>query len=128
MRSVILMAAIVGLGIVPAFAAEMGPPAMSGTSDKGPVMVDSKHMTLYTFAKDTSTRSNCNGACASNWPPLMASTDAKAGADWTVVTRADGSKQWAYKGHPLYGWIKDKKAGDTTGDGFANGAWHVARP
>ena len=127
MRSLVLIAAIVGFSVAPAFAADTAP-AMSGTSDKGSVMVDSKHMTLYTFAKDTATQSNCNGACASNWPPLMASADAKASGDWTVVKRADGATQWAYKGHPLYGWIKDKKPGDTTGDGFANGAWHVARP
>jgi predicted lipoprotein with Yx(FWY)xxD motif len=33
---------------------------------------------------------------------------------------------WAYEGHPLYTFVKDKKAGDTTGDG-ANGVWHVAK-
>jgi predicted lipoprotein with Yx(FWY)xxD motif len=47
--------------------------------------------------------------------------------EWTVVTRDDGSKQWAYKGKPLYRWIKDQKAGDRTGDGF-NNAWRLARP
>ena len=26
------------------------------------------------------------------------------------------SKMWAYKGHPLYTFIDDKKAGDVTGD------------
>jgi predicted lipoprotein with Yx(FWY)xxD motif len=29
---------------------------------------------------------------------------------------------------PLYTWTKDQKPGDTTGDGFLNGAWHVAKP
>jgi predicted lipoprotein with Yx(FWY)xxD motif len=42
--------------------------------------------------------------------------------------RDDGSKQWAYKTKPLYTWKSDHKSGDITGDGFLNGAWHIARP
>jgi len=43
------------------------------------------------------------------------------------VTRPDGSKQWAFKGKPLYKWSKDEEPGDTTGDGV-NKVWHAARP
>jgi predicted lipoprotein with Yx(FWY)xxD motif len=57
----------------------------------------------------------------------MAAADAKPSGDYTVITRDDGGKQWAYKGKPLYLWIKDSKPGDKTGDGF-NNAWRVARP
>ena len=46
---------------------------------------------------------------------------------YTIVTRDDGKRQWAYKGWPLYYWSKDTKTGDKTGDGF-NGVWKVARP
>jgi predicted lipoprotein with Yx(FWY)xxD motif len=88
------------------------------------VLVDAKGMTLYTFAKDTKGASNCNDGCAKNWPPLMAAADAKPMGDWTIVKRADGSSQWAYKGMPLYTWVKDMKAGDATGDGV--GAWAAA--
>jgi predicted lipoprotein with Yx(FWY)xxD motif len=109
-------------GTMPAGVHEMK--AANGT----PVLVDAKMMTLYTFAKDTPSASNCNDGCAKNWPPLMASADAKPTGDWTVVTRADRTKQWAYKGMPLYGWIKDSKPGETTGEGLGNGAWKVARP
>ena len=56
----------------------------------------------------------------------MATGDAKPTGDWTVVTRDDGSKQWAYKGKPLYAWSKDTKPGDKTGDGF-NSVWHTAK-
>ena len=95
----------------------------------GPVLADSKGMTLYTFDKDTTPgKSACNGPCAQNWPPLAAAAKAKPMGDWTVVTRDDGSKQWAYKGKPLYTFAKDKKPGDTTGDGFLNNAWHAAKP
>lgn len=127
MRSFGLMVALIAVGIAPAFAADMAP-ASTAKTDKGPALVDSKQMTLYMFGKDTPTQSNCNGACASNWLPLMAPANAAATGDWTVVTRADGTKQWAYKGHPLYRWVNDSKPGDTTGDGAANGAWHVAQP
>jgi len=50
----------------------------------------------------------------------------QASEDWSVIAREDGSKQWAYKGKPLYLWVKDHKPGDATGDGF-RGVWHVAR-
>jgi len=90
-------------------------------------LTNASGMTLYTFDKDAVGKSACNGPCAANWPPLMAASGASASADWTIVTRDDGSKQWAYKGKPLYTWVKDQKAGDKTGDGFANNAWHTAK-
>ena len=55
-------------------------------------------MTLYTSDRDTFGKSTGNGQCVMNWPPLAASADAKPMGDWTVVTRDDGSTQWAYKG------------------------------
>jgi len=95
---------------------------------KGKAYVDAKGMTLYTFDKDSDGKSACNGPCATNWPPLAAAADAKASGDWTVITRDDGSKMWAVKGKPVYTFAKDTKAGDTNGDGFLNGAWHIAKP
>lgn len=103
-------------------------PAKTGDSAKGKVLTDEKGMTLYIFDKDSDSKSACNGPCATNWPPLMATGDAKAAGSYTIVVRDDGGKQWAYKGKPLYTWIKDTKPGDITGDGFANNAWHIAAP
>ncbi len=103
-------------------------PAKVADSSKGKIYVDAKGMSLYTFDKDSAGKSACNGKCAENWPPLMTSADAKASGDWTIVTRDDGKKMWAYKGKPLYTFKKDTKAGDVTGDGFLNGAWHLAKP
>jgi len=85
-------------------------------------------MTLYIFDKDSGGKSACNGPCAGNWPPLMPAAGAMPTGDYSVITRDDGSKQWAYKGHPLYTWKDDKKPGDITGGGFANGVWHIAQP
>ena len=93
------------------------------------VFVGANGMTLYTFDRDAmgSGKSACNGPCAANWPPLMASAGDSASGDWSIVTRDDGSRQWAYKGKPVYFWVKDTKAGDRTGDGVSN-VWHLARP
>ena len=93
------------------------------------VLVGPNGMSLYTFIKDASGsgKSVCNAACATNWPPLMAPEAAAPRGAYTVVTRDDGKKQWAYKGSPLYYWVKDTKAGDKTGDGVG-GNWNIARP
>ena len=93
------------------------------------VLTNSDGMTLYVFDKDAAGagKSACNGDCATNWPPLMAAAGDKASGDYSIITRDDGSRQWAYKGKPLYRWAKDQKPGDTTGDGVKN-VWHTARP
>lgn len=92
-------------------------------------LVGPQQMTLYVFDHDISGsgKSMCNGNCASNWPPLLAPSTAQSIGAWHTITRDDGSKQWSYKGKPLYYWAKDSKPGDTTGDGVGN-AWHVANP
>ena len=95
----------------------------------GGMLVGPNGMTLYTFDRDAagSGKSVCNGPCATNWPPLMASDSDKPMGDYMVITRDDGKKQWAMKGKPLYYWAKDAKAGDMTGDGFANNSWHIVK-
>jgi len=84
--------------------------------------------TVYTFDKDTagSGKSACNGPCAQAWPPVAAQASDSASGDWSVVTRDDGSKQWAYKGAPIYTFSKDAKPGDTTGDKVKD-VWHVIK-
>lgn len=95
----------------------------------GDALTGSNGMTLYTFDKDVagSGKSVCNGPCAGNWPPLMASDSDMASGEYSIVTRDDGKRQWAFKGKPLYFWVKDIKPGDRTGDGV-NNVWRVAKP
>lgn len=92
------------------------------------VMTGSGGRTLYTFDRDVagSGKSVCNGQCATAWPPFTAAASEAPGGDWSVVTRDDGSKQWAYSGKPLYYYAKDQQAGDKTGDGF-NNVWHAVQ-
>src|SRR5207248_1610354 len=67
--------------------------------------------------------------CLERWPPFVPSENAKPAGKWTVVSRAEGFKQWAYEGRPLYTSIKDKSAGEVngilTGGGGRGGAWHT---
>jgi predicted lipoprotein with Yx(FWY)xxD motif len=92
-------------------------PAALVATASGKIWVNVNGMTLYTFDKDTIVgKSTCNDQCATEWPPLMAAAGATASDDWTIVTRDDGSKMWAFKGHPLYTFFDDKVADDVTGD------------
>jgi predicted lipoprotein with Yx(FWY)xxD motif len=111
-------------GATAAFAA---PAVTTVKTDKGDVLAGASGMTLYTFKNDKAGESNCYDACATNWPPFMAAADDKADGAFTIVTRKDGSMQWAKDGMPLYYWVKDMKSGDVTGDGV-KGVWDAARP
>lgn len=124
----LLIAAIAAFSINSALADGHSASAIkTASSSKGNVFTDSHGMTLYTFAKDKSGKSNCNGGCAEKWPPMMAEKAAKAEGDFTIVKRDDGMMQWAHKGMPLYTWFKDKAKGDIIGDGV-KGVWNLARP
>lgn len=91
-------------------------------------LVGANGMTLYTFKKDgkNTGASECYDQCATNWPPLLAKADEKPTKDYTQIIRMDGSRQWTFKGHPLYYYAKDAKPGDKLGDG-AGGNWAVAK-
>jgi predicted lipoprotein with Yx(FWY)xxD motif len=103
--------------------------SMSGGAMAPYTKVSDGNMTLYTFVKDAagSGKSACNGPCATNWPPLLVDGSPAVSGDYSLITRDDGKKQLAFKGMPLYFWVKDAKPGDKTGDGFLNGAWHIVK-
>jgi predicted lipoprotein with Yx(FWY)xxD motif len=100
----------------------------------GTYLIAYNGMTLYTFAKDTSSASTCYDACAQNWPPYVVGpednlTQLKAGITGKVdtTTRKDGSLQVTYNGHPLYFFAKDAKSGDTLGQNVGK-VWFVVKP
>jgi len=98
----------------------------------GPILTDDKGMTLYIFDKDTKDKSNCSGGCLKNWPPLtVKDEDTKVTGDgvtatFGVIDSADGTYQVTANGMPLYYYIKDQKANDTTGQGVGDVWWVVA--
>ena len=78
---------------------------------------DAKGMTLYTYERDTVPgASACQGECAKVWPPLLAPANAGPVGDWTILVRDVRSRQWAYKGHPLYAYSIDPHPGATFGE------------
>jgi predicted lipoprotein with Yx(FWY)xxD motif len=94
-----------------------------------------KHLTVYLFAADTGSTSTCSGACAQVWPPVTTTGAPKAegeavAADLGTTARSEGAKQVTYKGHPLYWYVSDSKAGETTGQGVQSfgAAWWVLSP
>ena len=107
-----------------------------GTAKPGQVLVDSSGLTVYLFLADKGTGSSCNSAsCMQYWPPVLTNgaPQAGAGANGSLLgttTRADGTTQVTYAGHPLYRFINDKAAGDATGQAVnAFGApWYVVSP
>jgi predicted lipoprotein with Yx(FWY)xxD motif len=104
------------------------PPARVVVTKKGPVLVNLNGMTLYYFERDDSgNKSTCDDKCTESWPPFAAPADAKATGDFTVITRADGSKMWAYRYRPLYTSQTDKTPGEANGFDSSN-LWHLARP
>jgi predicted lipoprotein with Yx(FWY)xxD motif len=105
------------------------------SSRLGRVLVDSAGRTLYLFKADSRTKSACSGACATAWPPLLVTGKPIAGTGLIAsklgtITRPGGRKQVSYNGHPLYLFIKDRKPGQTTGQGLTafGAAWFVVSP
>ena len=91
------------------------------------VLTNASGFTLYSFAPDTSTKSNCNGTCAQNWPPVKGPVTA-SGVTGTfgTIKRSDGSVQATFDGHPLYAFVGDTAPGQAKGNGLnaAGGLWH----
>ena len=91
------------------------------------VLTNASGFTLYSFAPDTPAKSNCNGTCAQNWPPVKGPVTA-SGVTGTfgTIKRSDGSVQATFDGHPLYAFVGDTAAGQAKGNGLnaAGGLWH----
>ena len=109
-------------------------PAASGSALKTTtiggvtVLTNAKGFTLYWFAPDTSTTSKCNGQCATFWPPVKGPATAGSGVTGKLatITRADGTVQATYDGHPLYTYKGDTAPGQDKGNNLnaSGGLWH----
>jgi predicted lipoprotein with Yx(FWY)xxD motif len=96
------------------------------TIEQNGVLTSKDGRTLYTFDKDSTGKSNCAGGCLAAWPAFTVANPKAAGGEFTIVTRDDGTQQWAYQGKPLYFFAGDAKAGEINGD-KQGGVWHVIR-
>jgi predicted lipoprotein with Yx(FWY)xxD motif len=96
------------------------------------VLTNATGFTLYWFAPDTPSRSNCNGSCAIYWPPVTGTPTAGKGVSGRLGTikRANGATQATYNGHPLYTYVGDGSPGQANGNGLNlnGGLWYVVTP
>jgi predicted lipoprotein with Yx(FWY)xxD motif len=103
-------------------------------TSKGTVLTTANGFTIYWFAIDTPTKSNCSASCAGFWPPLTGTPTAASSAALTgkfgTIKRADGTVQATYDGHPLYIFAGDKKAGQVNGNDIntSGGLWWATTP
>ena len=134
-RLIVALAVMAGFGLV---VTGTGLAAGSATvkthkGKLGTYLVDSKGRTLYMFTPDKTKKSTCTGECIAAWPALettgkpKASGSAKASLLGTSKRSDDGKLQVTYKGHPLYYFANDKKAGDTKGEDLVD-KWYVVSP
>jgi predicted lipoprotein with Yx(FWY)xxD motif len=130
----IIISACASATPVPVSIPQAGPAVinMSENATFGPILVDSKGMTLYLFTNDTPNTTTCYNSCATAWPPLLINGTPTAGTGVTAsmlgtTTRTDGTTQVTYNGWPLYYFASDKVAGDTTGENVQN-IWFVVTP
>jgi predicted lipoprotein with Yx(FWY)xxD motif len=133
---------LLGVAVAGAATAPSAPSASSSSAASGQVLktiqikgvtvlTNSKGMTLYWFAPDTSTKSACYGSCAAYWPPVYGAQKAGAGVTGKLGTikRTDGTIQATYDGHPLYTYIGDSHPGQATGNdiNLNGGYWYEVR-
>jgi predicted lipoprotein with Yx(FWY)xxD motif len=124
--------ALVLLGVLASAAlADKHMPAVGVRYDSplGQILTDPAGKTLYIWDRDEMGVSNCYDQCATNWPPLTTMVDPMGmmmEGPISVLTRRDGSRQWAWNGQPLYYYARDTEPGDTTGQGVG-GTWWVVK-
>jgi predicted lipoprotein with Yx(FWY)xxD motif len=105
----------------------------------GDVLVDPEGAALYASDEEAGGSVLCLDSCATTWLPLTVTDGEPTGsdgldADLGVVTRPDGTRQVAFRDHPLYSFVKDSGAGTVTGNGLADSfddqelTWHVVTP
>jgi len=107
----------------------------TASTSLGKVLTDSAGLTLYAFSADSPGQTKCSDDCLVYWhsdgvgskpPKAPAGVTAKLG----VITRPDGSKQLTVDNWPMYTYVGDHSAGDTTGQGLniQGGLWWAVGP
>jgi predicted lipoprotein with Yx(FWY)xxD motif len=141
---VLAAAAVIGLAACGSSSpsSSSAPPAAAGSSSQiktastsvGTVLVTSQGFTMYWFAIDTPTTSNCSSSCTSLWPPVKGPVSAASGVSLSgtfgTIKRSDGTTQATYMGHPLYTYKADTSAGMVVGNGInsSGGVWWAMTP
>jgi predicted lipoprotein with Yx(FWY)xxD motif len=82
-------------------------------SQYGRIVADGRGQAAYFFDKEQSRRSECYGACAAAWPPVLTRGRPVAGRGARArllgtTRRRDGRRQVTYRGRPLYYYVDDE--------------------
>jgi len=127
----LLGVAVVSTGGSPVAAADVGATLKTVKIGGVDVLANADGLTLYWFAPDTSTSSECFGSCAIYWPPVSGSPAAGPGVTGKLGTikRPGGGLQATYDGHPLYTYIGDRGPGQANGNDLDlnGGFWYDIR-
>jgi predicted lipoprotein with Yx(FWY)xxD motif len=131
-RRFAVVAASAALGLASLTATAFASPGVSVTtspSDGRSILVDDRGMTLYRYTEDQGATSVCYAGCAVAWPPVVvdsvpAVNNAALAQGLGMTGRNDGTTQLTYMGQPLYYYVGDSKAGETTGEA-GDGVWFV---
>ena len=126
-----LLALCVALGLTAAIVATAQARTAKSTvvtlrkTSLGTILVDPRGRTLYLFEKDRKGKSACTSACLSYWPAFTSRTVPRAGTGVRqsllgLAKPQHGLRQVTYAGHPLYSFVGDKRAGQTSGEGLSN--------
>ncbi len=106
--------------------------SVDGNGERADTVSNKTGFTLYRFDDDRndaegdgSDDSDCNGGCAVNWPPLYAEAADQPTGDFAIIDREDGSRQWTYRGDPLYFFSGDGSPADVNG---VYGSWFTVSP
>jgi predicted lipoprotein with Yx(FWY)xxD motif len=90
-------------------------------------LTDFRGLTLYAYSGDVKSDGQVctERGCRMTWLPVSAPALASRIGDFSVVSRVDGTTQWAYRGRPLYLYSGDELPGDALG-ASVDPKWAVA--
>jgi predicted lipoprotein with Yx(FWY)xxD motif len=129
------LGAVVALGLTASLASATSSTVLTTTSklNHGNVVVNSSHLALYGFSKDSKTSSACTGTCTQTWMPVLTKgtvVQSGSGLSQKLVAKIklpNGTYQATYGGHPLYRYVGDMKVGQKNGAGKKqfSGTWYL---
>ena len=96
----------------PAASARTGRRVRAFRSQFGTIVGDRRRLAFYFFDKEKRGRSECYGACARAWPPVLTKGRpvALAGIPQRLLgttRRRGGARQLTYRGRPVYYYVAD---------------------
>lgn len=92
------------------------------TTPRGRMLLTETRYSVYESDRDGPNKSNCVDACTLTWVPILAPHSAQPQGDWSIVERAAGVRQWAFRKKPLYTYSGDSGAAKL--DGGDEPGWH----